>query len=73
MSVTHLPTVVAPPDAASKRFAAPVGLSAAAGSRYRHLRTDYEIEDAHGLLLLEQAMRCFDRPRRRGASSIPKA
>ena len=41
--------------------AAPTGLSATARRWWQKLRTEYQIDDAAGLLLLEQALRCFDR------------
>ena len=40
---------------------APAGLSAAAREWWRRLRNEYVIDDAAGELLLEQALRHFDR------------
>ena len=40
---------------------APAGLSAAAAKWWADLQRDFPLADAAGLLLLEQAMRAFDR------------
>lgn len=40
---------------------APVGLSAAARRWWKRLVQEYDITDPAGELLLEQALRCFDR------------
>ena len=44
-----------------KKPAPPAGLSAAARAWWRRLVNDFGIEDSAGLLLLQTAMRAFDR------------
>lgn len=39
----------------------PIGLSAAAGTWWQKLSSEYQLEDAAGLLLLETALQAFDR------------
>lgn len=45
----------------STKNTAPPGLSAAAKTWWKKIITEYEIEDAAGLLLLETALQAFDR------------